>query len=81
MCIRDSSLTKESIKKLPHYSKSTSLILVSSMDLSEKKSKIIINPKKEDLMKESIRAIVKADIESLRVPRKRSSEVIHNSDI
>ena len=50
------------------------------MDLSEKKSRIILNPKKEDLMKESIRAIVKADIESLRVPRKRSSEVIHNSD-
>ena len=51
------------------------------MDLSEKKSRIILNPKKEDLMKESIRAIVKSDIESLRVPRKRSSEVIHNSDI
>tara|TARA_B100000131_G_scaffold212483_1_gene204334 strand:+ start:2625 stop:2780 length:156 start_codon:yes stop_codon:yes gene_type:complete len=50
------------------------------MNLSEKKSKIIINPKKEDIMKESIRAIIKADIESLKGTSKRSSEVIHNSD-
>ena len=43
------------------------------MELSEKKSKILVNPKKSDLMKESIREMLRLEVQNLQEKAKKTN--------
>ena len=45
-----------------------------------KKTKIIINPKKEDLMKESIRALLQAELADLKEASKKKLDPVGKED-
>ena len=45
------------------------------MNLTEKKTKVIINPKKSDLMKESIRQLLQMELETLKEAAKKLDPV------
>ena len=45
-----------------------------------KKTKIIINPKKEDLMKESIRALLQAELADLKEASKKKLDAVGKED-
>ena len=50
------------------------------MDLSEKKTKVIINPKKQDLMKETIRQLLQAELETLKEASKKKLDAVGKED-
>ena len=50
------------------------------MDLTEKKTKVIINPKKSDLMKESIRQLLDMELETLKEAAKKKLDPVGKED-
>ena len=50
------------------------------MDLSEKKTKVVINPKKQDLMKESIRHLLQMELQSLKEATKKKLDAVGKED-
>ena len=50
------------------------------MDLSEKKTKVLINPKKQDLMKETIRQLLQAELETLKEASKKKLDAVGKED-
>ena len=50
------------------------------MDLSEKKTKVVINPKKQDLMKETIRQLLQAELETLKEASKKKLDAVGKED-
>ena len=50
------------------------------MDLSEKKTKVVINPKKRDLMKETIRQLLQAELETLKEASKKKLDPVGKED-
>ena len=46
------------------------------MELSEKKSKILVNPKKSDLMKESIREMLRLEVQNLQEKAKKKLDPV-----
>ena len=50
------------------------------MELSEKKSKILVNPKKSDLMKESIREMLRLEVQNLQEKAKKTLDPVGTAD-
>ena len=50
------------------------------MNLTEKKTKVIINPKKSDLMKESIRQLLEMELETLKEAAKKKLDPVGKED-
>ena len=50
------------------------------MELSEKKSKILVNPKKSDLMKESIREMLRLEVQNLQEKAKKTLDPVGKED-
>ena len=50
------------------------------MELSEKKSKTLVNPKKSDLMKESIREMLRLEVQNLQEKAKKTLDPVGKED-
>ena len=50
------------------------------MELSEKKSKILVNPKKSDLMKQSIREMLRLEVQNLQEKAKKTLDPVGKED-